>query len=168
MHLTTRPPDRLDGHKKKLKTLSRMYSLSHSSTGISSRRPFVKLIRPFLVIAVLVASVATVGTAFAGSGCPDDPEHCVERGASLTHRSVTVAPTSVAATTPARVVPATTSTRKAATQPAIAPATPSASKSRASKPARVAPATPAPATPGMGMLLKLSNGAGGEVSLFPS
>jgi len=36
------------------------------------------------------------------------------------------------------------------------------------KPARVAPSTPAPATPGMGMLLKLSNGGGGDVSLFPS
>jgi hypothetical protein len=32
----------------------------------------------------------------------------------------------------------------------------------------VTPSTPAPATPGMGMLLKLSNGSGGEVSLFPS
>jgi hypothetical protein len=38
----------------------------------------------------------------------------------------------------------------------------------ANKPAKVSPTAPAPATPGMGMLLKLSNGSGGEVSLFPS
>ena len=34
-----------------------MYSLSHSSTGISSRRPCVKLNRPFLAIAVMTACV---------------------------------------------------------------------------------------------------------------
>ena len=46
--------------------------------------------------------------------------------------------------------------------------TSSAAKKSAGKPARVAPSTPAPATPGMGMLLKLSSGSGGDVSLFPS
>ena len=121
----------------------------------------MKLTRPFLAIAVLTASVMSAGSAFAGSGCPDDPERCVERGATVTHRAVAVAPTTVAATTaPARVAPATTAARKA-------PA-PTATRKPASKPARVSPAAPAPATPGMGMLLKLSNGAGGEVSLFPS
>jgi len=105
----------------------------------------------------------SAGSAFAGSGCPDDPERCVERGATVTHRTVAVAPTTVAATTaPARVAPATTAARKA---PATATAP---TRKPASKPARVSPAAPAPATPGMGMLLKLSNGSAGEVSLFPS
>ena len=121
----------------------------------------MKLTRPFLAIAVLTACVMSAGSAFAGSGCPDDPERCVERGATVTHRTVAVAPTTVAATTaPARVGPATTATHKA-TAPAPA-------RKPASKPARVSPAAPAPATPGMGMLLKLSNGSAGEVSLFPS
>jgi len=120
----------------------------------------VKL-NPSLVIAVMTACVVCAGSALA-SGCPDDPERCVERGATTTHRSVAVAPTTVAATAPAHVAPITIAAHKA---PA-AVATPK-SKS-ASKPARVSPTTPAPATPGMGMLLKLSNGSGGEVSLFPS
>jgi len=121
----------------------------------------VKPNHPFLVIAVIAACVTSAGSAFAGSGCPDDPERCVERGATVSHRTVAVAP-AVVAPTPARIAPATATAHK----------TPAASvtpKSRsASKPARVTPSTPAPATPGMGMLLKLSNGSGGEVSLFPS
>jgi hypothetical protein len=147
--------------KKKLKTLSRMYSLSHSSAGISSRRPFVKLSRPFLAIAVMTASAVSAGSAFAGGGCPDDPERCVERGATVSHRTVAVAPTTVATTTPAHAVPVATQARKATAAPLPA-------RKTASKPARLSPAMPAPATPGMGMLLKLSNGSGGEVSLFPS
>ena len=116
----------------------------------------MKLDRPFLTIAVLTACVMSAGAAFA-SGCPDDPERCVERGA---HRTVAVAPTSVAASAPAHVAPATAATHKAP----VVTATP---KKSASKPAKVSPTAPAPATPGMGMLLKLSNGSGGEVSLFP-
>ena len=120
----------------------------------------MKLTRPFLAIAVLTACVLSAGSAFAG--CPDDPERCVERGATVSHRTVAVAPTTVAATStaPAHVAPATSTARKS-------PA-PTASRKPASKPARVSPAAPAPATPGMGMLLKLSNGNAGEVSLFPS
>jgi hypothetical protein len=145
-------------HKNKLKTRSRMYSLSRSSTGISSRRPFVKLTRPYLAIAVLTASVMSAGSAFAGSGCPDDPERCVERGATVTHRTVAVAPTPTTVTHAAQV------TSVAHKAPAVA--TPA--RKPTSKSVRVSPAAPAPATPGMGMLLKLSNGSGGEVSLFPS
>ena len=116
---------------------------------------------PFLVIAVIAACVTSAGSAFAGSGCPDDPERCVERGATVSHRTVTVAPAAVAPTV-ARIAPATATAHKA-------PAASVAPKSRsAGKPARVTPSTPAPATPGMGMLLKLSNGSGGEVSLFPN
>jgi len=121
----------------------------------------VKLDRPFLTIAVLTACVMSAGSAFA-SGCPDDPERCVERGATVTHRTVAVAPTTVAASAPAHVAPASVSTHKA---PALA-ATPKTKS--ASKPAKVSSTAPAPATPGMGMLLKLSSGSGGEVSLFPS
>ncbi|HXS82720.1 MAG TPA: hypothetical protein VN896_08360 [Methylomirabilota bacterium] len=122
----------------------------------------MKLTRPFLAIAVLTACVMSAGSAFAGSGCPDDPERCVERGATLTRRTVAVAPTTVAATStaPARVAPASTAAHKAS---AAAP-----TRKQAGKQARVSPASPAPATPGMGMLLKLSNGSAGEVSLFPS
>jgi hypothetical protein len=126
----------------------------------------VKLTRPIPVIVLLTACVMSASVASAGSGCPDDPERCVERGATVTHRTVSGTPTTVTtttATTPGRTAPAvTTPARKAPT--ASAPA-----RKTSSKPARVvSPSTPAPATPGMGMLLKLSNGSGGEVSLFPS
>jgi hypothetical protein len=121
----------------------------------------VKLDRPFLTIALLTACVMSAGSAFA-SGCPDDPERCVERGATVTHRTVAVAPTTVAASAPAHVATTTAPARKSQAM-AVAPKTKSASK-----PAKVSATAPAPATPGMGMLLKLSNGSGGEVSLFPS
>ena len=120
----------------------------------------MKLNRPFLVIAVMTVCVVSAGAALA-SGCPDDPERCIERGATVTHRTVTVAPATVAATAPAHVAPAAPAAHKA-------PAAMATPKKAASKPARVSPTAPAPATPGMGMLLKLSNGSGGEVSLFPS
>ena len=120
----------------------------------------MKLNRPFLTVAVMAVCLASAGVAIA-SGCPDDPERCVERGATVSHRTVAVAPATVAVS--AHVVPAATTAHKASTPTAAAP------KSKpASKPARVSPTAPAPATPGMGMLLKLSSGSGGEVSLFPS
>jgi hypothetical protein len=125
----------------------------------------VKLTRPTLAIALMTACIAmSAGIAYA---CPDDPERCVERGATVSHRSVAVTPataTRTAVATPAR---ATTQTVTPAPHKAPAPAAPS--RKAASKPARtVSPAAPAPPTPGMGMLLKLSNGSGGEVSLFPN
>ena len=119
----------------------------------------MKLTRPFLVVAMMLASVPLVGTATA-SGCPDDPERCVERGATVTHRSVAVAPATIATAAPVHIAPAI------ATRKTLAPAT--NTHKATSKPARITPTTPAPATPGMGMLLKLSSGSGGEVSLFPS
>jgi len=120
----------------------------------------VKLNRPSLVIAVMTVCVVCAGSALA-SGCPDDPERCVERGATATHRSVVVAPATASATAPAHVAATAPATHKA-------PAAMATSKKSASKPARLSPTAPAPATPGMGMLLKLQNGSGGEVSLFPS
>ena len=122
----------------------------------------MKLNRPFLAIAVVTACVISAGSAFAGSGCPDDPERCVERGATVNHRTVTVAPATVVASAPTHVAPAAVQIHKAPVVTATAKGKP------ASKPAKVSPTAPAPATPGMGMLLKLSNGSGGEVSLFPS
>jgi hypothetical protein len=122
----------------------------------------VKLNRPFLALAVLTAFAVSAALAHAGSGCPDDPERCIERGATVSHRTVAAPPTtSVTTTATAHASQVTVATHKA---PVAAPAHKSATK-----PVRtVSPATPAPATPGMGMLLKLSNGSGGEVSLFPS
>ena len=121
----------------------------------------MKLNRSFLTVAVMTVCLMTAGVAIA-SGCPDDPERCVERGATVTHRIVAVAPTSVVASAPAHVAPASIPTHKA---PAVAA---TQKPKAASKPAKVSPTAPAPATPGMGMLLKLSSGSGGEVSLFPS
>ena len=133
-----------------------MYSLTRSYRDLLTEA-IVKLIHPFLAIAVMTACAASAGSAFASGGCSDDPERCV-----MSHRTVAVSPTTVATSTPTHAVATAPTTRKA---PAVPQA---AARKPASKPARVSPATPAPATPGMGMLLKLSNGSGGEVSLFPS
>jgi len=125
-------------------------------------------IRPYLVTAVIAGSLVCGGSAFAGGGCPDDPERCVERGASMSRRSVAVPQASSATVAPARMsAPAVVAGGPAAQLTAHRAVMQQQHKS-SNKPARVAPSTPAPATPGMGMLLKLSNGGGGDVSLFPS
>ena len=115
--------------------------------------------RSLQLIVVLAASALIAPAASAGSRCTDDPERCVERGASVSRPSARVVagepgPTLRVGTslTPVVLAPA----RKLAVAKKVAP-----------KPAKVtprasAPATPAP-TPGMGMLLKLSNG-GGDVT----
>ena len=116
----------------------------------------MKSIRPLLVVAAITAGAVSARPAMAGTGCQDDPERCVERGASTSHRTVAVAQAPTVAVAPVRIAPVT------------AHKTAVAQHKNTGKPARVAPSTPAPATPGMGMLLKLSNGGGGDVSLFPS
>ena len=116
----------------------------------------MKSIRPILVVAAIAAGACSARLAMAGTGCQDDPERCVERGASTSHRTVAVAQAPTVAVAPVRIAPV------------VAHRTAPAQHKVASKPGRVAPSTPAPATPGMGMLLKLSNGGGGDVSLFPS
>jgi hypothetical protein len=118
-----------------------------------------------LFIAMLVlASTATF--AHATSIATDDPERCGERGATV-HRTVG-APT--APTTPSRIVtPASATALAPVRKPAPAPV--AARKQPTPKPARVAPHanTPAPPTPGMGILLKMANGAtGGETTWSPS
>lgn len=116
----------------------------------------MKLSLPTVVFMLAVCTLVAPVVRAAGV-CPDDPERCVERGASVSHtagvaRSATHAISTTA--TPVMVAAA----HKSAAAPARKPA---------SKPARVTP-LPASATPGMGMLLKLSGGTGGDVSWFPS
>ena len=120
----------------------------------------MKLTRSLLLAAVIVAMAMSTSAARASTGCPDDPERCVERGAATPHRVVAVANHVRGVTTPA---PAPT------VAPAPAPAHKVAPKPVAKKPVRLVPslATPTPATPGMGMLLKMSGGNGGDVSWLP-
>ena len=118
----------------------------------------MKLIRPFICAAFLLACALVAQIAHAAPTCSDDPERCVLRGAG-THVSSAV-PLSAGAVTamPAATVPAP---RRIVPAPVHKPA---------ARAAHVAPSAsaPTPATPGMGMLLKLSAGAPGEVSWFPS
>jgi hypothetical protein len=131
----------------------------------------VKRTRSILCIAVLVlASSATLVSATPIS--TDDPERCGERGATV-HR--TVGAVTSPATSP-RIASPVAPARSASTAtptPAVArkPAPLAVRKTPAPKPARTVPNanTPAPPTPGMGILLKMANGAsGGEVTWSPS
>lgn len=115
----------------------------------------MNLIRPLQLVLVVAAAAVIVPAAHAGSRCTDDPERCVERGATVrpAARTVAIAPAVITAQPVA-----TTPARKTLAMRKIAP-----------KPARVTPTpatTPAP-TPGMSMLLKLSNGTGGDVVWQP-
>ena len=111
--------------------------------------------RPLQLVLVVAAAAVLAPVANAGSRCTDDPERCVERGASVSRPAArVVASAPVITAQPASTAPIA---RKPVAMRKVTP-----------KPARVtpAPATPAP-TPGMGMLLKLSNGTGGEVTWQP-
>lgn len=101
----------------------------------------------------------------ANTGCPDDPERCIERGATAAHRTVVISNNVRRVSAPAAVAPAASAPRPAVKPAALAPA-----RKAPAKPARPTPSvsTPTPATPGMGMLLKMSSGTGGDVSWFPS
>ena len=118
----------------------------------------MKLSRAALFIAVVAASAVLAQAARAGTVCPDDPERCVERGASVPRTAgvVVSAPHTVAVPVTAGIVGA---------HRTVSPA-----RKQVTKPVRVTPrvTTPAPATPGMGMLLKMSGGTGGDVTWFPS
>ena len=114
----------------------------------------MNLNRPLQLLFVVTAVAVMAPVASAGSRCTDDPERCVERGASVSRpaaRTVAPAPAVITAQpvahTPVRKVTA----RKA---PRVTRATPNAGT------------TPAP-TPGMGMLLKLSTATGGDVTWSP-
>ena len=115
----------------------------------------------YSAIATLFAACALVAPVVrAATVCPDDPERCVERGASVSRTAgVAIAATHAAPVMNAPVQAA--AAHKLAAAP-VRKATP--------KPARLTPlpASATPATPGMGMLLKLSGGTGGDVSWFPS
>lgn len=128
----------------------------------------MKLTRPLLFIALLTA-VATVASwapvVRASTGCPDDPERCVERGAAVPHRVVAVVNVVRTVPTPApapSAVNAPAPAHKLVAKPVV--------KKPAAKVSRPVPSVsaPTPATPGMGMLLKMSGGTGGEVSWFPN
>ena len=128
----------------------------------------MKLTRSLMFVAVFAGSLAAVATiARAGTGCPDDPERCVERGASTTHRMVVIASNTRSTTTTPAVVNTPAPAHKPAPAVSIAKAV---ARKPAAKPARPTPSVsaPTPATPGMGMLLKMSGGTGGDVSWFPS
>ena len=135
----------------------------------------MKLSRPlqFAMIFVMLFAMSFAALAVSSSivrantGCPDDPERCIERGATAAHRTVVISNNvrRVSAPAPAAVAPAGSAPRPAVKPAALAPA-----RKAHAKPARPTPSvsTPTPATPGMGMLLKMSSGTGGDVSWFPS
>src|SRR6266508_5246314 len=108
-----------------------MYSLASFEYRDLLTEALVKPIHPILVIAGFAALGTCANPVFAGTGCQDDPEHCVERGVSTSHRSVAVAqaPAPTLASAPGRAA-AVVATRRAPV-----PHKP------ASKPSRVAPST---------------------------
>ncbi len=119
----------------------------------------MKHFRPFFGAALFLAC-ALAAQVTRAAGCPDDPERCVQRGSAVARTSGTVAlsPAVAVSAVPAMSAPA---------QHKIVPALAHKPAARAARPAPSA-TSPTPATPGMGMLLKLSAGAPGEVSWFPS
>lgn len=133
----------------------------------------MKLSRPlqFAMIFVMLFAMSFAALAVSSSivrantGCPDDPERCIERGATAAHRTVVISNNVRRVSAPAAVAPAASAPRPAVKPAALAPA-----RKAPAKPARPTPSvsTPTPATPGMGMLLKMSSGTGGDVSWFPS
>ena len=140
-----------------------MYSLQAVVPGLLAE-VVVKLTR-FNGIAVLVFAVALVAAVSrAATVCPDEPERCVERGAAVQRTSGVVTRASHTVSAPAAPIVVVASHKPAAV-PAAVPA-----HKAAAKPVRVTPlpASTTPATPGMGMLLKLSGGNGGDVSWYPA
>lgn len=131
----------------------------------------MKLSRPLqfamlfaMLFAMSFAALAVSSSAVrANTGCPDDPERCIERGATVARRTVVISNNVRRVSTPA---PAAVITPR----PAAKPAAQGPAKKAPAKPAHPTPSvsSPTPATPGMGMLLKMSSGTGGDVSWFPS
>jgi Tfp pilus assembly protein FimV len=120
----------------------------------------VKLTRYTGLVFLFAAGVLLAPAVRASGVCPDEPERCVERGATTTRTCGVASTATHTTTTPAAPVVAVT-----AHKPAAPPAHKPASKPAHSTPL---PASATPATPGMGMLLKLSGGTGGDVSWYPS
>src|SRR5262249_4602756 len=135
------------------------YSLRIRVPGAPHGGSCVKLTRP-LALALSFAACMALPQA-ARAGCPDEPERCVERGANVSRSATVVTGTIRVASAPATQVQAAPARK----QLVVAPA-----HKLAGKPAHAAPSpvTTPPATPGMGMLLKLSGGTGGDVSWAPS
>lgn len=114
----------------------------------------MKQTRPFLLAVLAAACLFAAPRARAGSVCTDEPERCVERGASVPHAAVVVGAT--------RATPPAAATVAAHRMPAVA----AHKQAPAAKSAKPAP-RPALSTPGMGMLLKMSAGSGGDVTWSP-
>lgn len=113
---------------------------------------------PLHLLFALTACSLLAPAAFATTRCGDDPESCVKSASKASRPAVQLATNSTHA--PAAVAPSAPAKKPAPAVVAPAP------KKPATKPQRVAPRTASP-TPGMGMLLKLSNGSGGDISWTP-
>lgn len=118
----------------------------------------MNLIRPLQLALVVAAAAALASVANAGSRCTDDPERCVERGASASRPASRNVVSATLTAMPVVSAPAPARKPLAMRKVTIAP--------KAVRVTPAAPATPAP-TPGMGLLLKLSSGTGGDVSWQP-
>ena len=112
----------------------------------------------FHLLFAFAACALSAPVASATTRCSDDPESCVKGASKGSRAAVQLATTSPSIAAPAQVAPASIARKSAP-----------AAKKPAAKPQRVAPLTPlTPSpTPGMGVLLKLSNGATGEISWTP-
>lgn len=114
---------------------------------------------PLQLLFAFAACALLAPAALATTRCSDDPESCVKSASKASRPAVQMATNSTHASA---AITASAPAKKMA--PAVvAPV----AKKPATKPQRVAPRTTSP-TPGMGMLLKLSNGSGGDISWTPS
>lgn len=113
---------------------------------------------PLHLLFAFAACALLAPSAFATTRCSDDPESCVKSASKASRPAVQLATNSTHA---GAAVTASAPAKK----PTAGVAAPAAKKP-ATKPQRVAPRTSSP-TPGMGMLLKLSNGSGGDISWTP-
>ena len=110
---------------------------------------------PLHLLFALATCALLAPAASATTRCSDDPESCVKSASKASRPAIQLATTSAQAPATAQVAP---------TAPALKSAP--AAKKPAAKPKSAAPRTTTP-TPGMGMLLKLSNGSGGDISWTP-
>ena len=117
---------------------------------------------PQALLVALIACVSLAPAAFAGARCSDDPESCVKGASRVSRPAVELA--SATSHTPAtvQIAPGTPAPAPLFKAPAPVPS----AKKAAARPQRTTPRTTTP-TPGMGLLLKMSNGGGGDISWLP-
>ena len=115
---------------------------------------------PQALLVALVACSSLAPAAFAGARCSDDPESCVKGASRVSRPAVELAST-------ASHTPATVQVAPSAPVPApIAKAPAPTNKKAAARTPRTTPRTTTP-TPGMGLLLRMSNEGGGDISWLP-